>query len=66
MSGFHEYNYFPSMKLKILLAIQALNEEKHIDGKGIPPAPDQRECPFYLCIFHHLKLKIVFAIQSFK
>ena len=45
-------------------AFPALNDEKNIDRKCIPPGPGQGEYTFYLCIFRHLKLEIVSAIPA--
>ena len=52
------------LKPEIALAISALNDEKYIDRKGIPPGPYQGEYPSYLCIFRHLKLEIALAITA--
>ena len=55
-------NIFHHLKLEIASAIQASNEEKQIDSKGIPPGPEHGEYPSYLCVFRQLKLEFASTI----
>ena len=61
---FFVFRFFIHLKPELVTQFPALNDDKYIDRKGIPPCPGSGEYNSYLCIFHHLKLELLTQFPS--